>query len=83
MVVRQIPLITDGVANGNACQCKLPSNIVCPHVSIRCVTELTEDWLYEASQNILARAEELKAVGTTLSSSYPEGSVVIGFPGKT
>lgn len=76
-------LITDGVANGK----RLANGKVAIEYSGARMYQLmrdwnlTEDWLYmEASQNILARAEELKRAGEQLKAAVgPEGSVVIGF----
>ena len=76
-------LITDGVANGK----RLNNGKVAIEYSGARMYQLmrdwnlTEDWLYmEASQNILARAEELKRAGEQLKAAVgPEGSVVIGF----
>lgn len=76
-------LITDGVANGK----RLANGKVAIEYSGARMYQLmrdwnlTEDWLYmEASQNILARAEELKRAGEQLKAAVgPEGSVVVGF----
>ena len=76
-------LITDGVANGK----RLANGKVAIEYSGARMYQLmrdwnlTEDWLYmEASQNILARAEELQRAGEQLKAAVgPEGSVVVGF----
>ena len=76
-------LITDGVANGK----RLANGKVAIEYSGARMYQLmrdwnlTEDWLYmEASQNILARAQELQRAGEQLKAAVgPEGSVVVGF----
>jgi len=76
-------LITDGVANGK----RLANGKVAIEYSGARMYHLMRDWnltedgLYmEASQNILARAEELKRAGEQLKAAVgPEGSVVVGF----